>query len=102
MAKLIVDLPREWEARVTLSADGKQIEIEPSFMGGAAYAPCLFLTSQGEGGMQRRTVIMLNGNSGWPESRRVKEGPRQCAFDMPIEEYKKKHAGEEDEADDDE
>jgi hypothetical protein len=95
MAKLIVDLPRDWEAKVTQGEKGKQIEIEPAFISGSSLAPCLYLTSEGKGGMQRKVIIMLNGNTGWPESRRVKEGSSECTFDLTPEEFKKK-AGKDD------
>jgi len=100
MAKLIVDLPREWEAKVVQSEKGQRIEIEPSFVSGSTLAPCLYLTSQGDGGMERRVVIMLNGNTGWPESRRVKGGQQQCTFDLTPEEYAQKHGDKDDDPED--
>jgi hypothetical protein len=90
MAKLIVDLPRDFEAKITQKEKGSQLVIEPSFISGTKLAPCLYLTSQGEGGMERRVIIMLNGNTGWPETRRVKSGSQQCQFDLPPEEYAKR------------
>jgi len=92
MAKLIVDLPRDWEAKVVQDQKGARIEIEPGFVTGSAAAPCLYLTSRGKGGLERKTVIMLNGNTGWIESRRIKEGQQSCDFDLTPEEFEKKNA----------
>lgn len=99
MAKLIIDLPREWEARVDIK-DGKQrIEIEPSFVSGSALAPCLYLTAQGNGGLARRMVLMLNGNTGWAEARKVK-GVSACDFDLTPEEYERKRGSNSEDSDD--
>jgi hypothetical protein len=101
MAKLIVDLPRDWEAKVTQSEKGKQIEIEPSFVSGSSLAACLYLTSKGDGGMKRKVVIMLNGNTGWPETRRVQDqSARSCTFDLSPEEFAKKSKKEDGDDDD--
>lgn len=99
MAKLLIDLPREWEATITKGDDASQIEIEPSFVSGSALAPCLYLTSIGKGGMKRKVVIMLNGNTGWLEARRVKTGSSECAFDLPVKEFDKKSKKEDEEDD---
>lgn len=90
MAKLIVDLPRDWEAKVTTTEKGSRIEIEPNFLMGTSVVTCLYLTSQGNGGMERKGVLVLNGNTGWPDVRRVKQTAVKCDFDMAPEEYEKK------------
>lgn len=97
MATLIVELPREWEADVKVDKETGRIEITPNFAAGAVKAPCLYLTTEGQRGMQRRSMIVLNGNSGWTEMRRITKTDGKCLFDLPQDEYEKQHGDDDDE-----
>lgn len=96
MAKIEVDFPREWDANVVYpdgKMEGKQVVIEPSFADRVMSSPCLFLTVRGDGGMERRMVVVLNGNTGWAEIRKVQH-QGTCQFDMPKAEYERKNSDE--------
>lgn len=101
MAKMGVDFPREWEGNVTIeNKPAPHAEVEPFFVSGSVKAPCLFLTIKGEGGMERRAVVYINGNTGWPELRRIQGQSSPCEFDMPAAEYQSKHGDSDDDDDD--
>lgn len=83
MAKLVVELPSEWEAKVVEDTRNgrKLLEITPTFARGSVSSVCLYMSTEGDKGAQRKSMLMLNGNTGWPEVRRVIESGQACKFD---------------------
>lgn len=84
VAKLLIDLPAGWEAKVEVKeyeGGHKQVVITPTFVRGSVSALCGYMTTEGKAGAHRRSMLMLNGNTGWPEVRRVAEHEDVCQFD---------------------
>lgn len=83
MAKLVIELPSDWEARVVERGDNgrKQLEVTPTFVRGNVSSVCAYLTTEGDNGAQRKSMLMLNGNTGWPEVRKVIDNGNTCPFD---------------------
>lgn len=83
MAKLLIELPSDWEASVVedSGSGSKRLEITPTFVRGSVSSVCLYMTTEGDKGAQRKSMLMLNGNTGWPEVRRVTESGNACQFD---------------------
>ena len=94
MAKVRIDLPRDWEADIEKNEDGS-ITLVPRFRGTSRTATCCYITTIGAGGMERKSVIKLNGRNGWVTSMKLGgEKSSECDFDLPEDEYTKLRASE--------